>query len=64
MTLNITQYLAQEGSFSCSWTFNFEIFLKFLTKTVLGVLEHMLTCETYKTRKKLFMEDFKHLPKP
>jgi hypothetical protein len=30
----------------------------------LGILEHMLNCETFKTRKKQFMEDFKDLPKP
>ena len=30
----------------------------------LGILGHMLNCETYKTRKKQFMEDFKDLPKP
>ena len=30
----------------------------------LGILDHMLNCETYKTRKKQFMEDFKDLPKP
>ena len=30
----------------------------------LGVVEHIQSCEFYKTRKKAFMEDFKNLPKP